>query len=78
MRNILWGGVTIGLPHVRYNEGMTDGFTAFIFGLGVGAWAYGKFMKSTYSTQSGLVGAGFVGIVAFIVLFTILKYIAHY
>jgi tellurite resistance protein TehA-like permease len=52
-----------------------DGVTAFIFAVGVSTWSYSKLMKNTNSYQPSLIGAAVVGIAAFIVLFTLLKYL---
>jgi len=51
---------------------MNSVFIAIVFGVGVGAWVYGKFQKSNGGlTQRSLIGAAVAGIMAFIVFLTI-------
>lgn len=49
---------------------------AFLAGVGVAGWVYAKFSRSTGgNTRSSLLGAGLVGVVVFIVVFTLVKMI---
>ena len=51
---------------------MNSVFIAIVFGVGVGAWVYGKFQKSNGGlTQRSLIGAAVAGLMAFIVFLTI-------
>jgi hypothetical protein len=57
---------------------MTDGFTALIFAVGFGGWIYSYFMKSTMQQRPSLTAAGVAGVVGFIVILTLMKYVFHY
>jgi hypothetical protein len=57
---------------------MGDGVTALIFGVGAGTWTYGRLMRTTNNTQSSLTGGAAVGLVGFVVVFTLLKYVFHF
>ena len=51
---------------------MNSVFIAVVFGLGIGAWVYGKFQRSNGGlTQRSLIGAAVAGIMAFIVFLTL-------
>lgn len=55
---------------------MTNGLIAFLAAIGVAGWVYAKFNRSTGgNTRSSLLGAGLVGAVVFIVLFTLIQLI---
>lgn len=56
---------------------MGDGITSFIFAVGFAAWVYNKMMHTTNSQHSSLVGASVSGVISFIVIFTLLKFILH-
>lgn len=55
-----------------------DGLTAFLFGVGAGTWMYARLMKTTNSPKNSVVGGAVVGIIGFIVIYTLLKYIVHF
>ncbi len=55
-----------------------DGVTAFMFAVGIGTWVYSKLMRSTNNTQNSLIGAAITGVVGFIVIFTVLKYLLQW
>jgi len=57
---------------------MTDWFTALIFAVGFGTWVYAYMMRSTMRVSSSLAGAGVCAAVAFIVIFTLMRYILHF
>jgi ABC-type proline/glycine betaine transport system permease subunit len=57
---------------------MSDGITAIIFAAGFGAWVYNKMMHSTNSQHSALVGTVVSAAIAFIVIFTLMKYVFHF
>ena len=50
---------------------------SLMLGVGVVAWVYSKIMHRSNSTQSSIIAAGVVGIIAFIVFFIILKISFH-
>lgn len=56
---------------------MSDGITATIFAAGFGTWVYSKMMHSTNSTRNSLTGATVSAVIAFVVIFTLMKYIFH-
>jgi hypothetical protein len=56
---------------------MSDGITAIIFAAGFGTWVYSKMMHSTNSQHSALTGATVSGVIAFVVIYTLMKYIFH-
>ena len=44
--------------------------------IGSGTWVYSKFHRSTGgNTQNALLGAGFVGVIVFVLVFTLLNFI---
>jgi hypothetical protein len=55
---------------------MGAGFVGVIAGIGVAAWTYSKFSRRTNNAQTSVIAAVAVGLVAFIVLFTLLS-LAH-
>lgn len=59
---------------------MQPWFIAFLFGLGVAGWVYTKLVRANGnpSPLNDLIGAGVAGLVAFIFLFTFLRYIVHF
>lgn len=57
---------------------MTDGFTALIFAIGFGGWVYSYFMKNTMRQSPSLTAGGVAGVVGFIIVFTIMKFVLHY
>lgn len=53
-------------------------FTSFIFAIGVGAWVYNKTQNRTGGlTQKSLTAAGVVGVIAFVIFFTIFLTISN-
>ncbi len=55
---------------------MSNGIIAFLMAIGVSAWVYSKFYRRTGgNTQSAVTGAAVVGIVVFILMFTLLGFI---
>lgn len=54
---------------------MSSGLFALFFAIGVGAWIYNKTAQRTgNNTKTSLTTAGVVGLIAFIVFFTILHF----
>lgn len=52
---------------------MSNGLVAFLFAIGAAAWVYSKFNRKTGgNTQSAVIGAGVVGLVVFVLAFTLL------
>jgi hypothetical protein len=56
---------------------MGYGVIALIFGVGSGTWIYAKLMKSTNSMQNSLIGGAVTGLVGFVVVYTLFKYVLH-
>jgi ABC-type multidrug transport system permease subunit len=56
---------------------MADWLISAMFAIGVGTWVYVKISKRSNNPSSSYTTAFFVGAIAFIVLFTFLKYILH-
>ncbi len=55
---------------------MTNGVISFLLAIGTATWVYSKFHRSTGgNTQNALMGAGVVGIIVFILMFTLLSFI---
>ena len=56
---------------------MSPVLVSLMFGVGVGAFAWAYLVHLTGNARAGsvLIGAGFAGVAAFIVLYTILKFI---
>lgn len=55
---------------------MGYGLIAFLMAIGSGTWVYSKFHRSTGgNTQNALLGAGFVGVIVFVLVFTLLNFI---
>ena len=54
---------------------MSAAAVALFCGIGVAAWIYNQFRHRTNSTKTSLVTAAVVGLMAFIVLFTLLHFI---
>jgi hypothetical protein len=55
---------------------MTNGVIAFLAAIGVATWVYTKFNRSTGgNAQSAIVGSGVVGVIVFILVFTLLRFI---
>ncbi|MEK7603363.1 MAG: hypothetical protein AAB459_03935 [Patescibacteria group bacterium] len=55
---------------------MTNGFIAFLLGAGVGAWVYGKVMRSSgNNTQSALTVAAIAGVAGFVLMLLLLNLI---
>jgi len=52
---------------------VTAGFTALLFAVGVTTWIYAKFMRRTNHGRTSLIAAGVIGVIAFIVFFTLFK-----
>jgi hypothetical protein len=52
---------------------MASWVLALLIGLGGGAWTWNKAIKSTGSNQTALIIGTVVGIIIFIVLFTLMK-----
>lgn len=54
---------------------MTDGVISLLFGVGVAGFAYSRLARQTGNPnpRSSLIMAGVVGVIAFIVLYTLLK-----
>jgi len=52
---------------------------AIFFGVGLAGWTYSKTAHHTgnASPANTLIGAGVVGLIAFIFFFTLLKYVLH-
>lgn len=57
---------------------MSEGFTALIFAVGFGGWVYSYFMKNTMQQKPSLTAAGVAGVIGFIVIYTLMKYVFHY
>jgi len=55
---------------------MGYGFIAFLMAIGTAAWVYSKFQRSTGgNTQNALIGAGVVGVIVFVLVFSLLNFI---
>ena len=55
-----------------------DGVIALFIGIGTGTWAYNKLLHNTNNTKNSLIGGAFVGLGAFVVVFTLLKYLLQW
>jgi uncharacterized protein HemY len=53
---------------------MGAGFVGLIAGIGVGAWTYSKFSRRTNNAQTSVIVAVVVGLIAFVVLFTLFSH----
>ena len=53
---------------------MGAGFVGLVAGIGVGAWVYSKFSRRTNNAQTSAIVAVVAGLVAFVVLFTLLSH----
>lgn len=52
---------------------MTSGLIAFLMAIGTATWVYQKFHNSTGgNTQNALIGAAVVGVLVFVLVFTLL------
>lgn len=58
---------------------MSSFFVALVFGIGVSGWVYSQLSRRSGNANpsSTLMAAGGAGLVALIVLFTILKFMLH-
>lgn len=58
---------------------MSDTLVAIFFGAGVGGWIYSKLARHNggANPSSTLMAAGFIGLVAAIIIFTVFKFILH-
>lgn len=58
---------------------MSDAFVAFLFGVGVGGWLYSQLARRTGNAvpANNMIGAAVGGLVAAVVLFTLLAYVFH-
>lgn len=53
---------------------MSNVVVALLLGIGVTAWVYNKFMRSTGgNTQNSLIGSSAIGVLAFVVMLLIMN-----
>ena len=56
---------------------MTPFITAFLLGIGVMAWVYNKFMRTTGgNTANSLTASGIIGFIAFLLMWMIMSMIS--